>query len=154
LTPEQIRAAVKPLDTASTSAEELAWLELKPLGIAVVPYLAEAYASFKKWQGRTSLVFHSIRYARTSEEAFQLGLAALKDKSTVVRYRACGLLAYSLRQDALPSLAAACSHPDRKTAEDSIAAVDAIRNRNHHLFVDRSHSGSSFWVVNDGDREA
>jgi hypothetical protein len=154
LTPEQIRAAVKALDTASTSAEEVAWLELKPLGIAVVPYLVEAYASFKKWQGRTSLVFHSIRYARVSEEAFQLGLSALKDKSTVVRYRACSLLAYSMRQDALPSLTAACSHPDSKTVADAIAAVDAIRNKNHHLFVDRSRSGSFFWVVNDGDREA
>lgn len=154
MTPEKIRAAVKLLDTASTSAEELAWLELKPLGIAVVPYLEDAYASFKKWQGRTSLVFHSIRYGRTSEEAFQLGLAALKDKSTVVRYRACGLLAYSLRQDALPSLTAACGNADSKTVADAVAAMDAIRNRNHHLFVDRSHSGSSFWVVNDGDREA
>jgi hypothetical protein len=154
LTPEQIRAAVKKLDTSSTSAEEAAWLELKPLGIAVVPYLAEAYVSFKKWQGRTSLVFHSLRYARVSDEAFQLGLAALKDKSTIVRYRACGLLAYSLRLDALPSLAQVCEHSDSKSADDAIAAVDAIENKNHHLFVDRSHSGSSFWVVNDGDREA
>jgi hypothetical protein len=154
LTPEQIRAAVKNLDTASSSAEQLAWLKLEPLGIAVVPYLAEAYPSFRKWLGRTSLVYHAIRYARSSEESFQLGLAALKDKSRVVRYRACGLLAYSLRRDAMQSLTAASNHSDSKTVEDALAAIDSIMNKNHNLFVDRSHSGGISWVVNESDREA
>lgn len=154
MAPEEIEAAVKDLDTASFSAEEAAWLKLKPLGAAAVPHLAAAYLSFRKWQGRASLVFHSTRYARVSEEAFQLGLAALRDKSTVVRYRACGLLAYSLRLEALPHLALARGHADSKTVADATAAADAIANKNHHLFIDRDHSGRSFWIVNDSDGNA
>jgi len=154
MTPEEIELQVMKLDTSSARAREEAWQQLKPLGEAVVPYLAKAYPRFRKAQGRVSLVFHSIGYARASEEAFQLGVAALKDKATLVRYRACGLLAYSLRKDALPCLQGVSNHSDDKTAEDAHAAIDAIRRQNHHLFVDRDHSGRIEWVVNEGDRVA
>ena len=97
MTPDQIRSAVARLDTARWSEEEAVWSDLRPCGQSVTPYLREAYPKFRKWQGRVSLVFHSIPYARVSEDAFQLGLAALADRATLVRYRACGLLAYSLR---------------------------------------------------------
>ena len=153
MTPIEIREIIGKLNTSLTRDEEDAWTQLRALGPAVVPYLAEAYSQFNKWQGRASLVFHSVRYARTSEEAFQLGIAALKDKSTIVRYRACSLLAYSLRDDALAYLRAASGHSDQKTAEDATAAMDAIKNKNHHHFVDRRHSGNSFWVVNESDRK-
>jgi hypothetical protein len=68
-----------------------------------------------------------------------------------VRYRACGLLAYSLRADALPELEPLLGHRDQRTVEDARAAIDAIRSHNHHFFVDRGHSGRSFWEVNKGD---
>jgi hypothetical protein len=42
-------------------------------------------------------------------------------------------------------------HSDADTVADAKAAIDAIRSRNHHYFVDRSHSGRSFWEVNSGD---
>jgi len=35
----------------------------------VVPYLLEAYRTFRTSKGRVSLVFHAIRYARTSDVA-------------------------------------------------------------------------------------
>ena len=149
----EIQRLVTALDTKSTSQEEAAWAKLKPLGSNVVDHLAAFYPKAKTWQGRASLVFHSIRYARQSEAAFQLGLAALTDKSTVVRYRACGLCAYSLRRDALQGLRLLVSHKDTRTAEDAAAAIDAIEHQNHHLFVDRTHSGRSFWVVNESDRQ-
>lgn len=152
MTPEEIETQVMKLDTSSARASEEAWQKLKPLGKGVVRYFAKAYPLFRKAQGRVSLVFHSIGYARNSEEAFQLGVAALRDKATLVRYRACGLLAYSLRKDALPYLQDASHHSDNKTAEDARAAIDAIRKQNHHLFVDRDHSGRIEWVVNEGDR--
>jgi len=133
------------------SAEEGAWSELKQLGEAVVPYLAEGYGRMRRSRGRVSCVFHAIRYARTSEAAFQLGIAALKDKATLVRYRACGLLAYSLRHEAVPALRALFEHTDRRTADDARAAVDAIERRNHHYFIDRIHSGRTFWKVNADD---
>ena len=149
---DRVRAFVIALDTASSAAQEAAWSELRGLGGAVVPHLAAFYPKARTWQGRVALVFHSIRYARLSDDAFVLGLAALRDKSYMVRYRACGLLAYSLRRDAIPELEPLLKHSDRRTVEDAAAAIDAIRNQNHHYFVDRSHSGQARWVVTESDR--
>ncbi len=154
MTSDGIRELVRHLDTASTSEEQQAWDQLRNLGAAVVPYLAEAYRSFRKWQGRAALVFHSIRYARVSDDAFRLGLEALSDKSAQVRHRACGLLAYSQRKEAVASLKPLLQHPEARTVEDAKAAIDAITQRNHHYFVDRTHSGRAFWQVNEGDAQA
>jgi hypothetical protein len=148
-----IQRLVAALDTRKTSDEEAAWSKLKSYGSNVVPYLAAFYPRAKTWQGRASLVFHSTRYARESDSAFQLGLAALTDRSTVVRYRACGLCAYSLRTDALLALRALLGHKDSRTVQDASAAIDSIEQQNHHLFVDRTHSGRSFWIVNESDRQ-
>lgn len=151
MTPEEIRTLVLGLDTASTKDEAAAWERLRDLGPTVVPYLAEAFPSFRNQRGRVSLVFHAIRHARTSDDAFQLGVRALSDKATLVRHRACGLLAYSLRADAIPHLKPLLAHADARTVADARAAIDAITHRNHHYFVDRDHTGRSFWHVNEGD---
>ena len=137
---------------AGSPAAEAAWELLRELGPAVVPYLAEAYPAAKRWQGRTALVFHAIRFARESDAAFALGLRALEDRSYMVRYRACMVLAYALRTDATPALEALLQHADARTREDAARALDAIRHQNHHFFVDQTHSGRSFWVVNETDR--
>jgi hypothetical protein len=142
---------VAKLETKKTLDAEAAWSELKPLGEAVVPYLAEGYSRMKMAEGRLNCVFHSLRYGRCSEAAFRLGVAALRDRAAFVRYRACGLLAYSLRRDALPHLRALLSHSDDKTVENARAAIDAIESQNHHYFCDRDHSGRSFWEVDPGD---
>lgn len=147
----QIRHALEMFDTASTSAHEAAWALLRPLGVDVVPFLAEYFPRTKKAQGRVALVFHAIRFARESQAAFELGILALNDKATLVRYRACGLCAYSLRKDAIPYLERLLNHADVKTVDDARAAIDAIRRKNHHYFVDRSHSNSTFWEVNPED---
>ena len=151
LTDSEIRRLVGDIAANQPSAE-VAWESLRPLGQAVSPYLLDAYASAKRWQGRTSLVFHAIRFARVSEAAYTLGQQALGDKSYMVRYRACMVLAYSLRTDAIPALSALLQHTDARTREDAARAIDAIKHQNHHYFVDTDHSGRSFWVVNDGDR--
>jgi hypothetical protein len=147
----KIKELVKSLDTTSASDQEVAWAQLRPLGVDVVPFLADAYDSTKKAQGRMALTFHAIRYARISQSAFELGIRALNDKATLVRYRACGICAYSLRADAIPHLKELLKHLDAKTAQDAAAAIDAIKRKNHHYFVDRSHSGTSFWTVNSED---
>jgi hypothetical protein len=147
----EIRRLVANLDVARTSEEDAAWEKLRPLGSKVLPFFVEYYPKMKKWQGRVSLVFHSISFARDHDDAFSLGIKATGDKSTVVRYRACMLLAYSLRKDALPYLQALLSHTDRKTAEDAKAAIDAIENNNHNYFIDREHSGQMFWKVGGDD---
>jgi len=139
---------------AGTSSAETAWEALRVLGADVAPYLLEAYPRARRWQGRTALVFHAIRFARVSEAAYALGQQALRDKSYMARYRACMVLAYSLRADAIPALSALLEHIDTRTREDAARAIDAIQHGNHHYFVDTSHSGRSFWVVNDEDRNA
>ena len=152
MTSEEIQTRVNALQSSTVQGEEDAWQLLKPLGIGVVPHLLAAFPKFGKLQGRASLVFHSTRYARISEEAFQLGLLALHDRATLVRYQACALLAYSLRDEALPYLKTLQTHEDLKSFEDATAAIEAINSRNHHFFVDRRRTGQVTWVVNDSDR--
>jgi hypothetical protein len=148
----EIRRLVSILATTRSDPEaEQAWDLLRPLGVDVVPYLAAAYPTTTRYQGRVALVFHSIRYARVSAAAFDLGVMALEDRATLVRYRACGLLAYSLRRDAVPALRKITTHLDVRTAEDARAAIRAIEARNHHLFVSRNGSGFTRWVVNPED---
>ena len=36
-------------------------------------------------------------------------------------------------------------HKDRSIREAAAAAIDAIRNRNHHYFQDRQHTGKVVW---------
>ena len=153
MTPTEIRAAVQRLNSKTVAGEEEAWCELRDLGAEVVPYLREAYSTFGRWQGRVSLVFHSVRFARESEDAFQLGLQAINDRATLVRYRACSLLAYSLRKDALAPLKGLLKHDDQQTVDDAKAAIKAIKKQNHHLFRDRDSSGRVRWIVNESDRE-
>lgn len=147
----RVRELVAAMDTTDARAADAAWDQVKPLGAAVVPYLAEAYARTRTWQGRTALVFHAIRHARTNDTALRLGIAALADRSHMPRHRACGLLAYSLRAEALEPLRTLLAHKDGRTVEDAKAAIDAIHNRNHHLFVDRMHTGRARWIVNPED---
>jgi HEAT repeat protein len=151
MTDQRIQKLIAQFGSTKSLERETAWSELKPLGAEVVRHLANAYPEMKKAQARISCVFYSTKYARTSESAFQLGIAALSDRATLVRYRACGLLAYSLRQDAISHLKTLLKHDDSETAADARAAIDAIERKNHHLFIDRNHSGSTFWEVNPGD---
>jgi hypothetical protein len=146
----EIRALVAQLNVSSVDAEERAWEQLRPLGERIVPFLEEAFPRTKRWQGRLSLVFHSIPFARNSEAAVRLGVTALGDRSFMVRWRACGLLAYSQRRDALQALRALFTHADARTVEDAKAAVIAIESMNHHLFVDRQRTGRVFWDVRQG----
>lgn len=143
----EIKELVANLETTRTSEEEITWRKLKPFGSKVLPFFLEYYPKMKKWQGRVSLVFHAIPYARSHDDAFQLGIMATKDKATVVRYRACMLLAYSQKKEAIPCLRDLLNHPDMKTVEDATAAIDAIEHGNHNFFIDREHSGMMVWNV-------
>lgn len=151
MSPEEIRSRVARLDTRRGADSEAAWTELRPLREAVIPYLYEEYRRARRGELRVALVFHAIGFARTSEPAVALGLAALDDRATLVRYRACGLLAYSLRREALSKLRALLSHADQRTVADARAAIDAIEHQDHHLFVDRNHTGRVRWEVVQSD---
>jgi hypothetical protein len=141
------------MDCRNDLDREAAWIELRPLGFGAVAYLRDAYSGFASWEGRTALVYYATRYARISEDAIELGCMALHDRSYMVRYRACGLLAYSLRKDRLAELQELVRTEKRDLVRESAqAAIIAIRGGNHHLYVDRDRSGRSFWEVNPGDR--
>ena len=148
---EQIAEAVARLDVTGAEQQDEAWVQLRPLGFGIVPFLLSAFPHFRTWQGRTALVYYATRYARISDEAVELGQLALKDRSYMVRYRACGLLAYSLREDVLDPLEKACDDGRELVATSARAACNAIRAGNHHLFADRSLSGRTTWSVNKGD---
>lgn len=152
--PEEIRRRVKSLDVSDWNVNEMVWPQLAPLGVNIVPYLREAYPVFRKWQGRNVLVHHAIKFARESEDAFQLGLEALHDRSITVIYSACMLLAYSLRDDALEPLRKVLGHKDHRVVADATAAIDAIKHRNHHYFRDRDHSGRVFLIIKPSDRQS
>lgn len=145
LSEDEIRTLCLSLDTTSRFGTDEVLQQLGELGPRVVPHVADAYHHLRKWRGRVACVFHLIKYARTHDEAFQTGLTALEDPATVVRYRACMLLAKAQRAEAMPYLERLLDHADTKTAEDAAAAIDAIRSRNPNYFVDRMHTGRMFW---------
>ncbi len=121
-----------------------AWHELKlQAGAAVPQLLRQHYQNSSRWQARVSCLYHAIAYARHFPEAVQLGREALSDRSKVVRYRACMLLAVSLDKESLPALRNAENQAghDEETIGNIRAALKAIENQNHHLFIDRENSG-------------
>lgn len=143
-----IRRHIRELDRRSWREQEQRWHEcLHELGSRVVPYLLEFYPEARHWLTRAHLVNRATPYARTTEDAFQLGLRACADRSTHVRYRACELLAYAQRDEALPVLERLRTHPDPRTVADADAAIDAIRSQNHHWWRDRDHCGRVFLFV-------
>lgn len=148
---QQINAPelLNDLDGSGSDKEFRAITELRKLGNELPKLLLEKYRASRKWQARSSCVYHSIRYARSSREALQLGVEALSDKSHAVRYRACMLLAYSLDKSVLSSLKQLeISNLNDETLLDVRAAIDAIENQNSDYFVDRDHSGNVTLRIN------
>lgn len=145
----EISILLNLLDGSGSDAEYKAIVELKKLGNKLPSLLSEKYKQSKKWGQRASCLYHSIRYARDVDDAVKLGVVALRDKSKVVRYRACMLLAYSLKQEVIPALEQAKTLADsEETLNDINAAIDAIKHQNSNYFVDRSHSGKIMFNVN------
>ena len=146
----RIRGLLQAFDSPSNDVREAAWAEL-PSGDLTAFYL-EAFAGTSRMEARITMVYDATFYARESESAFQLGLLALEDRSKYVRERGCGVLAYSLRRDALPTLRLLLRDPDPWVRENAEGAIDAIRNQNHHLYWDQDWPrGQTFWVVRPSD---
>lgn len=133
------------LDRLDGSGSDLEWkavLELRSrLGGSLPDRLLPRYLLAKRWPVRSSCVYHAVRYAKTSNAAVDLALLAVKDKSKVVRYEACMLLACSQRKDILPRLRDLLATTNEDTKADLLAAIDAIESQNQNFFVDPEHSG-------------
>lgn len=140
---QQVEALLSRLDGSGAKTEYQAIRELENVyGDRLPAILSQQYDESNKWQQRCSLLFFSIGRARNSQEAVDLGIKALQDKSKKVRYRACMLLAWSLSKDALAPLQQALKvDHDKETLENILAAIDAIKNQNSNYFVDREHTG-------------
>jgi hypothetical protein len=147
MTDSEIAALLPLLDTTRrTEAENLYWERLRPLRDRVVPHFVRFYGEAKTWQGRALLVSKLIQYSRTHEDAYGLGVRALGDPSRHVRHKACAMLAYAQRPDALPSLQRLLTHANEHTREDAEHAIRAIQARNYRLFYP-----NHVWVVGDSD---
>lgn len=135
----EIEHALTKLDGRGTDAEFDAVRRLAALGDRFPELLLEQYKRSSRLGQRASCVYHATKYAKANAAAYQLGLEALRDKSKVVRYRACLLLAVAQNREAIPSLKALAT--STRSREDALAAIDALEHRNQHYFVDREHSG-------------
>lgn len=134
-----IKEKLALLEGRGSDAEYDAAKALSVLGLEFPKLLLAKYRNSKKWGERLSCVYHASKYALASEDAYELAIEALADKSKKVRYQACLLLAVAQRSTALEPLATLLS--DRESSEDAKAAIDAIKHRDHNYFADRDHSG-------------
>lgn len=138
------------LDGSGSDSEYEAIEQLHKQGHRLPALLLAKYKTTRKWGARSSCVYHSIRYARVSEEAVELGLLALSDRSKAVRYRACMLLAYSLEKRVVDELKLLLSSAklDEEMRKDVEAVLDAVEHQNSDLFVDRERTGKLSLRIN------
>jgi hypothetical protein len=102
----------------------------------LIPLLVQIYPKIRRSQGRIAILFWLPSYARQRDDVVALALSALDDHAYLVRSNACGILAYSLRDDAVLALGTLLTHKHLETRADAAAAIDAINAKNHHYFVD------------------
>jgi len=142
---EQVKTLVGAFSVSRRPEIDAAWEMANSMGDDLLVLLAEAFPQIRKSEGRASILRYVGKFSRENEVVFGMGLVAIHDRSYAVRYYGCALLAYSLRDEAVPKLSVLLRHPDHRTLADARAAIDAIRTKNHHCFVDRDHSGKSRW---------
>ncbi len=134
-----IEEKLELLDGRGSDAEYNAVRSLSDLGLEFPKLLLAKYRNSKKWGERLSCVYHASKYALASDDAFELAIEALGDKSKKVRYQACLLLAIAQKAAGLKPLEALLS--DHESFDAAKAAIDAIKHKNHNYFADRDHSG-------------
>jgi len=125
----EVRTLVTNMTAAKGDAYLPYWVSLAWLGQAAVPYYLEAYPRTARAEGRVRLLFFSMSYGATNAAAYQLGLTALQDRATLVRYRACMLLGRAGRKDAPPALRALLQHESLRTRDDAARAIWEVEQR-------------------------
>ena len=147
----QVDELLGQLDSTSWVEVEDAWEQLQEAGVDRVAIARRGYPKVRKWQGRATLIRGLTPLARDRPDAVALAVDALEDRSYMVRWRACEVLAYSLDRAVLPYLAALLGHGDDRTVEDARGALRAIESQNHHLFKDPDDTGAIRWMVRADD---
>jgi hypothetical protein len=98
--------------------------KLEALGVDIPNLMMKRYKISRRWADRASCVYHCMKYAKTHEDAYQLGIIALQDKSKTVRHQACMLLSAAQKKDAIEYLEELLS--DDTSRGDALAAIDAL----------------------------
>jgi hypothetical protein len=141
----RVEKILQQLDGKGSDKERAAIHELRDsLGTAFPDQMLSHYRNSRLKSIRASCLFYCFPNARTSNAAKELAMLALRDKSKVVRYRACQLLAYSQDRNLLGRIEQVRNSFDAESRPDLEAALDAISNQNQNFFKDREHSGSIF----------
>jgi hypothetical protein len=142
---ERVKALIEAFSVTRRAEIDAAWENAHSVGDDLLAHLAEAFPQIRKSEGRASVMRYVGKFSRENDAVFAMGIVAVQDRSWIVRHYSCALLAYSLRNEALPTLSALLKHPDPRTVADARAAIDAIKSKNHHFFQDRDHSGKIRW---------
>lgn len=140
---KQLNEALEAIDGSGSDSERAAIEILKKAhGENLAHLFLARFNLTKKWSRRAAFLYYSTPYSKNNAHAVQLGEEALNDRSKIVRYRACKLLAWSLSKNSLNKLKEALDNEkDESTCSHIRAAIDAIEAQNSDYFVDRNHSG-------------
>jgi hypothetical protein len=114
------------LDGRSSEDMHEAIAKLEELGVDIPGLMMKKYQISRRWADRASCVYHCIQYAVTHEEAYQVGIIALQDKSRAVRHKACMLLSAAQKKEAIEHLEKLLS--DKTSRNDAVAAIDLLLN--------------------------
>ena len=104
--------------------------ELEASGVDIPNLMMKRYKISRRWADRASCVYHCIKYAKTHENAYQVGIIALRDKSKTVRHQACMLLTAAQKKDAIEHLEELLS--DETSRDGAVAAIDVLLNLNNN----------------------
>ena len=126
---EEVHEHLAYLDGRSSEDMHEAIAKLEALGVDIPGLMMKKYRISRRWADRASCVYHCIKYARTHEDAYQVGITALQDKSRAVRHKACLLLSAAQKQEAIEHLEQLLS--DKTSRNDAVAAIDVLLNLKH-----------------------
>lgn len=135
--------------TTPLNRENIRSLYLDCIGINIIPFCKKWYIRSSQAEMRTDMIRFTIRYARISDEAKELAIIALKDRSKNVRRMACAVMAYSLDEEMISYLNSIKEHKNTHTQEKAKSAILAIKTKDINNFVKPSYNVWS--VTQDSD---
>ena len=135
---DEVRARVREMDATTDWGEVEGVLRDLGWSRSLLPFLVEAYPTFRKQQARATAVYFAKTYARSpyhDEDAFALVLLGLADRAKMPKFWACQAAAHALRADALPSLRPLVRHRDAEVRGWARGAVRAINKQEPGEFI-------------------
>ena len=84
---------------------------------------------------KSCLINWVSHYAKFNQEAFEMGKAALKERSTELVHMACRLFAYAQRQEMTDELQKLSNSKNAKIRTDISFALKALQLKNHLEFT-------------------